>query len=187
LAPQPQVTVEDAAGNTVTTATSITLTVNEDGAIVTCTTNPLATTAGVSTFAGCNITGAAATYTLHASNGTVAGNSGAIVLAAFGAATQLVFTQPPVANVTSTVVFPTQPVVTVEDAFGNTVTTNATPVVLRIPAGATLACAAPGRVRVPVNGVASWSGCNITGGAATYTITGDNGDLPLVTANVNIT
>jgi trimeric autotransporter adhesin len=187
LAPQPQVTVEDAVGNTVTTATSITLTVNENGAIVTCTTNPLATTAGVSTFAGCNITGAAATYTLHASNGTVTGNGGAIVLAAFGTATQLVFTQPPVANVTSTVVFPTQPVVTVEDAFGNTVTTNATPIVLSIPAGATLACSTPGRFRTPVNGVASWSGCNITGGAATYTITADNGDLPLVTANVNVT
>ena len=146
LAPQPVVTVRDAAGNTVTSANTITLTVNEGGGIVTCTTNPLIATSGVATFAGCNVTGPAATYTLHASNGTVAGNSTNVVLAAFGAATQLVFTPAPVGGVPSGALFSTQPIIRVEDAVGNTVTSGGFPIVLTIPAGATLSCSA-GRTR----------------------------------------
>jgi hypothetical protein len=185
LAPQPVVTVEDVAGNTVTTANTITLTVNEGGGIVTCTTNPLAATLGVATFAGCNVTGPAATYTLHATNGTVTGNSGNVVLAAFGTATHLVFTPAPVGGVPSGAFFSTQPIVTIEDAVGNTVTSGGFPVVLTIPAGATLTCSA-GRTRAFVNGVATWSGCNIVGADATYTVTADNGSLPVITAPVVI-
>jgi hypothetical protein len=180
------VTVKDAAGNTVTSGNTITLSVNEGGGIVTCTTNPLATTAGVATFAGCNVTGAAATYTLHATNGTVTGTSSNVVLAAFGAATHMVFTPAPVGGVPSGALFSVQPIVTVADAVGNTVTSDANPIFLTIPAGATLTCSAPGRGRIPVNGVATWSGCNIVGADATYTVTADNGSLPVITAPVVI-
>ncbi len=126
LAPQPQVTVADAGGNTVTNANSITLSVNGGAATANCTTNPMPTTAGVATFAGCNLTGPANTYTLHATNGTVVGNSGNVVLAAFGAASRLVFTNAAFGPAVNGAQLAPQPQVTVKDAGGNTVTTAST-------------------------------------------------------------
>ncbi len=72
--PQPQVTVQDAYGNTVTTATtSITLAITPPGgATLTCTANPKAAVAGVDTFAGCRID-RAGTYTLTATGGGLTG------------------------------------------------------------------------------------------------------------------
>ena len=67
---------------------------------------------------------------------------------------------------------------TVEDVSGNTVTTNVTPITLSIPAGATLACTA--NPPTTTAGVATFGGCNITGAAASYTITASNGVLPTV-------
>ena len=135
LAPQPAVTVEDAGGNTVTTAGTITLSVNEVAP-----SSPVPRTRDNyqrhRLVRGCNITGPGGDVHIpRHEDGTVIGDSGNIVLAAFGTATQLVFTTTPVAGVTSTVVFPTQPVATVEDAVGNTVTSNATLVFLSIPSG----------------------------------------------------
>ena len=51
--------VEDQSGNVVTTATnSITLALGTNpGGTLACTTNPLAATGGVASFAGCKITG----------------------------------------------------------------------------------------------------------------------------------
>ena len=65
---QPAVSVEDASGNTVTTATnSITLALGTNpGGALACTTNPLGATGGTSSFAGCKITGKAGSYTLTA-------------------------------------------------------------------------------------------------------------------------
>ena len=65
---QPAVTVEDAGGNTVTTATnSITLAIGTNpGGTLACTTNPLNANTGSANFAGCKITGKAGTYTLTA-------------------------------------------------------------------------------------------------------------------------
>ena len=73
---QPAVAIEDAGGNVVTTATnSITLAIGTNpGGTLACTTNPLAATAGTSTFAGCKITGKTGTYTLTA---TATGLTGA--------------------------------------------------------------------------------------------------------------
>ena len=65
---QPAVTVEDAGGNVVTTATnSITLALGTNpGGTLACTTNPLTANAGTASFAGCKITGKAGSYTLTA-------------------------------------------------------------------------------------------------------------------------
>ena len=60
-------TVQDAGGNTVTTATnSITLAITTQpgsGAALACTANPLDASGGMATFAGCKITGQTGSYT----------------------------------------------------------------------------------------------------------------------------
>ena len=64
------VTIQDAAGNTVTTGTSpVTLTLTTpDGATLTCDTNPTTAVAGIARFTGCAID-KAGTYTLTATDG----------------------------------------------------------------------------------------------------------------------
>jgi len=69
---QPKVAVEDAGGNVVTTnSSSVTLAIgtNPGSGTLTCTTNPLAASSGVATFAGCKISAGGAGYTLTASDG----------------------------------------------------------------------------------------------------------------------
>src|SRR5207249_3538431 len=68
-ATQPKVTVQDAGGNTVATSSaSITLAIgtNPGGGALTVTTNPLAASSGVASFAGCKISKAGTGYTLTA-------------------------------------------------------------------------------------------------------------------------
>ena len=68
--------------------------------------------------------------------------------------------------------FPTQPVVTVEDADGNTVTSSAASITLAIgtnPSGGTLTCTA--NPKNAVNGVDAFAGCNINLAGNGYTLT----------------
>ena len=188
LTPQPRVTVEDAGGNTVAASTSITLTVTDapGGVEVNCTTNPMTTTAGIATFAGCSLTGPAATYSLHASNGTVSGDSDNIVLGAFGTATHLVFTNAAFGTVLNGAALTPQPQVTVEDAANNVVTT-AGSVTLTVNGGIpALGCTA--NPMTTTAGVATFAGCNLTGTNGTYTlhatndtVTGTSGNIDLAT------
>jgi hypothetical protein len=72
---QPKVSVEDTYGNVVTTNTSsVTLAIGTNptsGSVLTCTTNPLAASAGVANFAGCAISKAGTGYTLVATDGSL--------------------------------------------------------------------------------------------------------------------
>jgi len=207
LATQPKVTVEDAGGNVVTTNTSAvnlgiaTYAAGNGGTsqgTVACTTNPVNAVAGVATFAGCQIIGAAAagTYTLSAGQGALAGTSSNVVITA-GTANKLVFTTQPVGGVNVAATFATQPVVSVEDANGNVVTTDTGTVSVSIATYAggnggntqgTVACTTN-----PVNavaGVATFAGCQINGTAAagTYTLSAARGGLTSGTSsNVVIT
>lgn len=66
---QPNVAIQDTWGNTVTTSSaSVTLSIatGTSGAVLTCTTNPLAAASGIATFAGCKINLAGNGYTLRA-------------------------------------------------------------------------------------------------------------------------
>ena len=80
----------------VTTATnSITLAIGTNpGGTLACTTNPLAATGGVASFAGCKITGKAGTYTLTAAATGLTGATSATFTITPGAATQLAFSHP---------------------------------------------------------------------------------------------
>jgi hypothetical protein len=175
FATQPVVAVQDAGGNTTTSAAAITLTITGAPAdtVLSCPLNPVAATAGVAAFSGCSIN-KAGTYTLTA---TGAGFSTASLnfTVAVGVPTKLGFTTTPT-NSTGGIPFPVQPVVAIQDAGGNTMTSSTAAVTLTIttPAGATLACGT--NPVTAVSGVSAFSGCSINK-AGTYTLTATSGTL----------
>jgi hypothetical protein len=185
----PAATVKDVSNNTVTAATSVTLSITGTPAntSLTCTsTLTVVATAGVASFTGCALTGPEATYTLHAlDTAAIAGNSGNVVINASSAATQIVYTVLPVSGVASTTNWPTSPTVTVEDVSGNTVTTPNS-ITLTLSAGATLACTG-GNTLATAAGLAVFTGCNITGTAGPYVLTADQGTVPTITTAVTVT
>jgi hypothetical protein len=195
-ATQPAVTVRDAGGNKVATSTaSITLAINTQpgsGATLTCTANPVAAVAGVATFAGCRIVGQAGTYTLSASSAGLASATNGSFTITVGAAAKLVVTTQPSGS-TGGVVFATQPVITVEDSGGNTVTTDTSSVTLAITAG-TPATGGPGALACTTDplaasaGVATFAGCEINTAGTNYTLTATDGTLTsAVTSTLTIT
>lgn len=173
---QPVVAVLDAFGNTVTSSTAaVTLAITTpNGAALSCTANPKNAVAGVATFAGCRVD-KAGTYTLTAtSSGLTSAVSSSFTISA-GSAAKVVFTTSP-ASAAHGVAFPTQPVVQIQDAAGNLVSTSAS-VQLTITAptgGAILFCTAN---PIPTSGgVGTFGGCRIDR-AGTYTLTATSGVL----------
>ena len=163
LAQQPVVQLQDAAGNSVAQAgIAITLASTPGGSGLACTTSPVSTDAnGTGTFAGCTFS-VAGSYTLTASGTYTPAVSNSVTVSA-GAATKLAFTTQPSATATAATVFAQQPVVTVEDAAGNVVTTdNATSITL------TIAGTGPGTLTCTTNpvvvtgGVATFAGCEVS-------------------------
>lgn len=167
---QPVVTIEDAANNTVTTdANTITVSIGTNpsgGTLSTCTST---TTAGVATFSGCKINKAGNGYTLKASDagdGLNATSPGFNI--AVGPASQIIFTTQPSGGAQN-VAWATQPMVTIEDAGGNTVTSDTNSVTLALganPGGGSLS----GCSSTTTLGVAHFSGCKINTAASGYTV-----------------
>jgi hypothetical protein len=173
LATQPKVTVEDTWGNAVTTdsstaslsITSGTPTSGGPGTLTGCTQS--GETNGVISFTGCEINTAGVGYELHATDGSLtAANSSAFNVTA-GTATQLVFTTSPVAAGTGAT-FSTQPKVTVEDAYGNVVTSFSSAITLTASGGTLSSCGG----LTASSGVVTVSSCKFSGTAGTsYTLT----------------
>jgi hypothetical protein len=187
FATQPVVVIQDANGNTVTTATnSVTLTLTTPGgATLACTANPKAGVAGVVTYGGCKVN-KSGTYTLTAASSGLTGGVSASFTITAGPATKLGFSSSPSSSISSNA-FSTQPVVTVQDANGNTVTTGTNPVTVSIttPAGAVLTCTA--NPTSAVAGVATFAGCMIDK-TGTYTLTaGSSGLTSAASASFSIT
>jgi hypothetical protein len=176
FAPQPQVTVQDQYGNTVTTDSgSVTIVVTGGSATLSgCAANPKAAINGVATFSGCTIT-KAGTYTLTATDGSLtSAESGSFTVSA-AAANKLVFTQSP-GNTVAGVAFAPQPQVTVQDQYGNTVTTDSGSVTIVVTGGSATLSGCAANPKAAINGVATFSGCTITK-AGTYTLTATDGSL----------
>ena len=157
------------------------------GVTLTCTTNPVTAVNGVATFAGCRIdkTG---TYTLTAtSSGLTSAASSSFAVVA-GSASKVGFTAQPAAGVV-TQAFPIQPVVAIQDAGGNTVTTGASStltVTLSIgtnPGGGTLTCTG-GLSKAAVAGIATFSGCAIDRSGNGYTLLAAASGLTSATSTV---
>ena len=189
------VTVQDANGNTVTTATNaITLAIgiNPSAGVLACTNAGGLTVnavSGVANFTGCSITEAGTGYALTATSSPVLAppvNANAFNITA-GTASQLVFTTQPVGNVGEATNFTTSPVVSVEDANGNVVTSDTGTVTLATATGpgGTLTCSNTGFPTIAaVTGVATFTDCQISGlsAAGTYTLEATRGGLTTATS-----
>jgi hypothetical protein len=177
---QPQVQVNDAGGNLVSTDTSnVTLALNSgtgtSGATFGCTTNPVAASSGVATFAGCKIDKTGTGYKLTATDGSLTATMSAAFDVTTGSASQLAFSQQPSASTASQTPFATQPSVSVEDPGGNVVTAATNSVTLAITSGtgtlgAALNCTG-GDALAASSGVAAFSGCNVDKVGSGYTLT----------------
>jgi type II secretory pathway pseudopilin PulG len=188
LMTQPEVTIEDSGGNTVTTDTStLTLAIGSNpsgGTLTGCTST---TTSGVAMFAGCAINKIGTGYTLTATDATdnlttpsLPSNSFKVTL---GPPAQLVFKTSPGASITGQP-FPSasQPVVDVEDLGGNLETGNTSTVTLAIganPGGGVLS----GCSGTTTGGVATFSGCSINQAGTGYTLTASDGTLQQATTS----
>ena len=138
----------------------------------------------MATFAGCKINKAATGYTLTATSSGLSTATSATFNVTVGPATQLVFTTQPSGATAANGVFPIQPVVKVQDAGGNTVTTSSASVTLAIgtnPGGGALTCTTN-----PVtasSGVATFAGCNLSKTGIGYTVTAASTGFTTVTSN----
>jgi hypothetical protein len=169
---QPAVTIQTAGGGATTSTAAVTLEFTTPaGATLTCTENPRPAISGTAQFSGCRID-LVGIYRLTArSPGLSSAVSTAFTVSA-GAATKLVFSTSP-DNTRRNTVFTRQPVVAVQDAGGNTVTTSTVPITLSITGG-TLSCAS--NPKNAVAGVATFSGCRI-GQTGNYVLTATAGGL----------
>jgi signal peptidase I len=172
---QPVVAIEDSSGDITSGTGAVTLAITTpNGATLTCATNPITAVNGTATFAGCAI-GKSGTYTLRATSSSLTAATSASFTISAGPAARVAFTASP-SNTTSATAFATQPVVTVLDTFGNTITTNTAAVALSLttPNGATLTCTA--NPKNAVAGVATYAGCRVDK-VGSYTLTATSSGL----------
>ncbi len=167
------VAVQDAGGNTVPSGSGlVTLAIgtNPGGGTLSGTAAGLATS-GTVTFSGLSIDKAGTGYTLTASStGLTSGTSGTFNIT-FAAAAKVGFTTQPGGGTGGTA-WATQPVVTVQDAFGNTVTSSTAAITLAIgtnPGAGTLTCTA--NPKAAASGIAAFAGCRIDFAGTGYTLT----------------
>ncbi len=158
---QPQVTVQNGAGATLTGYTiPVALELNSGSGPLDCDVNPVIPVAGVASFSGCRI-GSVGTATLRAISGSATNStSNPQVVIRPGPPSRLVFSPAPSATATAGVAFAAQPTLRIEDALGNLVDTATDAVSLSVASGTgPVVCDAN-----PVNavaGIASFSGCRI--------------------------
>jgi len=180
---QPVVTIRDSAGNTVTSSTAtVTMTVSAGGTVVG--TSSVNAVSGVATFTTVGISGTAGTaYTLtFVSTGLTSATQSITPTA--GSATQLVLTTQPVGAL-SGAAFTTQPVVTIRDSAGNTVTSSTATVTMTVSAGGTVVGTSSVNA---VSGVATFTTVGISGTAGTaYTLTFASTGLTSATQSITPT
>jgi trimeric autotransporter adhesin len=175
IAPPVTVAVQDANGNVVTSSTAtitIAIGTNPGGGTLSGTTS-VSATSGVATFADLSIDRSGTGYKLAASSTGLTGATSSSFNVTAGTAVQLQFTQQPSGG-TGGVGWTTQPKVTVQDTFGNTVTSSTASVTLAITngtgtPGATLTCTA--NPKAASSGVATFAACKINQSGTGYTLT----------------
>ncbi|HUZ41829.1 MAG TPA: type II secretion system protein, partial [Acidimicrobiales bacterium] len=176
LSTQPVLNVEDAYGFLVTNDNStvslaITPSTGSSGAAL----SGCAQTesSGVVTFLGCAVSLAGNGYTLTASDGSLASVISTSFNVTVGAAAKLVFTTQPTANASGNALT-SEPVVKVEDAAGNVVTSSSTAITLSASGGSLSSCAG----LVANAGVVTVSGCVFSGLVDTnYTLSASTSGL----------
>jgi trimeric autotransporter adhesin len=173
---QPAVAIENSSGTVITMDTSaVTVALQTaGGATLSCAANPRSAVAGVATFSACAIN-MPGTYNLVATDGTLTSATSVAFTISVGPAAKLAFTVSPTDSFAGGA-FYSQPAVAVQDAGGNTVSTNTSSVTLVItaPQGASLVCSS--NPKPASSGNATFTGCAIDN-AGTYTLTASDGLL----------
>jgi hypothetical protein len=197
---QPQVTVE--AGGVPDTSWTGTIALTASGGVLSGCSNLTITAAdlGVANVTGCtfeggyvynpvsNVTEATVYSMIATATGVATGTSGAFSVTSAGTASQLVFSVQPtgVASTTPSTPFSGQPAVTVEDAFGNPVTSGYAPTISisAISVGTLGGCSSSNS-----EGITTFSGCygSAYGNGITITASASSGGLSVVSAPFNIT
>jgi hypothetical protein len=185
ISPAVQVTIEDNQGNVVNATTSVSMAIgtNPTSAALNGATS-VAAVAGVATFSTLSINSAANGYTLVASVSGLSGATSSAFNITAASAAKLAFTGEPINTVVSTDINPSV-TVSIEDSFGNVVTTASTPsITLAIganPGSGTLG----GTVTAsPSSGVATFSNLTINATGNGYTLTASGSGLTAATSSV---
>ena len=163
-------TVQDAAGHVATTdnTTLVSLAIGTNpGSATLAGGGAVNVVAGVATFPAVSVSKIGIGYTLNALSTGLTSTTSTTFNVTIGAASKLAFSRQPSATANSGSAFSVQPTVTVQDAYGNTVTSGSYSVTLT-SSGGTFSCS--GNPRTTSSGVATFSSCKITG-AGTYTLT----------------
>lgn len=169
--PNVAVSVEDSFGNVVSSQGSGSVSISikagsAQGSFASGTTTA-SVSKGVASFTNL-VVDTSGSYTFTATPSSIGGVTSAVNSNAFtvnpAAASKLAFTTEPIGTATRSVAFATQPVVTVEDAFGNRVPTDSSSVMLTLNnpgkvSGASLTCTV--NPLTASGGVASFGGCKI--------------------------
>lgn len=186
----PQVTAQDAHGNTVPSYTgnvSLVIGVNPGGGALSGTVT-VAAVSGVAAFSNLSIDKSGLGYTLVASSGALTGATSAPFDITAGAATQLVFVVQPSTAVAGAAIAPIIQIAA-KDAAGNTVnsfTGNVTVAIATNPPGTGVLSGT--KTVAAVAGVASFSTLNINRSGVGYTISATaTGLSPVTSAPFNIT
>ncbi|RKN67178.1 S26 family signal peptidase [Microbacterium sp. CGR2] len=181
FATQPAVEIHTASGADTTSTAPVSLSITTPaGAALTCGANPMAAVAGTAQFAGCKID-KAGTYTLTATSPGLSSATSTSFTVSVGPAARLVFTASP-GNTARNTAFSRQPVVAVQDAGGNTVTSSSIPVTLSVNSGTLICTSNP---RNAVAGVATFAGCRIDQ-AGNKVLTARSGSLTGTSAGFSI-
>ena len=172
-ATQPVVKVQDTYSNVATSNTSnvtFAITTNPSAGTLSGTTT-VAASAGVATFTNLSIDKAGNGYIITATDGALTSTASSGFNITVGAAAKLAFTTQPGGGTGGTA-WTTQPVVTVQDAGGNTVTSSSASITLAIgtnPGNGNLSCTT--NPKAAVSGVAAFAGCAISKAGVGYTLT----------------
>jgi hypothetical protein len=180
ITPAVTVAVEDANGNAVPTDTStVTLTLSSGAFAGGSNTVTASAANGIVTFSSLAIN-AAGTYTLAATDGSLTGaTSSSFTISASNTASKLAFLQQPT-NTSSGATITPAVTVAVEDANGNTVTTDTSSVTLTLSSG-TFAGGSNTVTASAVNGVATF-GSLVINTPGSYTLTASDGTLTAATS-----
>jgi hypothetical protein len=180
LAPAVTVTVEDPFGNVVTSDVSIVSigVATGPGGFAAGSTTSVSAVSGVATFNNL-VLDTSGTYTLTATDGTLASVTSGNVVIAVAPATQLVFQQTPASGTAGQALSPSL-TVAVEDAFGNLVTSDTSTVTIAVASGPSGFAGGSTTSTAAVSGVATFNNL-ILDTSGTYTLTLTDGTLTSAT------
>ncbi len=185
-----KVKIVDDEGNTVVSADdTITLAYDSGGdaaGVLTCDDPSVAAVNGVATFEDCSINLDGDDYKLKATASGLTTATSSTFDITVGPAAKLTFTTEPSAVATAATDFAQQPVVTVQDAGGNTVTTSVASITLTIGGAGPGALSCTTNPLAAVAGVATFASCEISL-AGTNTITASSAGLTSDTSTAIVT